>query len=289
MANKKTLSETINKFESGKLLSKADCKVITDRIYTDFVASGKVRADLFDVLISNAEKVRAKIDRPFSVGEAKEYYGFSFCSDHTAKMAGMESASTNNKINQRCNKNKCVPGSICSACFADRQIDTFPTMDRPLTLNYLLLNYKVLPLSILPVINRQFFRVEAFGDVATAIQAINYINLCTANPINKKCDFGAWSKNPDIWYIAFEMHGKPKNLSFGVSSLFVNKVSKIPAKYEKYIDFVFTVFESEEEAEKQGYKVNCGARHCLSCLRCYNARKVKAKTGKPEQVIELKK
>lgn len=285
---KKANLETVTaKFNSGKILSKNDCSVVISAIYTDFTESHgeTVRTDLLDILITNAQKVVEKNGRPLSDNEAKEFYGLSFCSNHTAKMAGMESVSTNNKINKRCARNKKCNGSICQFCFADRQIDTFTSMNKPLTINYLLLNYRVLPVEILPIVNRLYARIESFGDVETAIQAINYCNICTAHEVNKMCNFGAWSKNPDIWRAAFVMRGKPENLSFGVSSLFMGKIQKIPPKYAPFVDFVFTVFETEEDARRAGYEINCGARHCLSCLRCYNARKADGLV----YVIELKK
>lgn len=284
---KATVESITAKFEAGKILSKNDCSVIIGAIYDAFIESnaGTVRTDLFDMLISNAQKVVEKNGRPFSDNECKEYYGLSFCNNHNAKMAGMESVSTNNKINKRCERNKKCVGSICEHCFADRQIDMFTSMEKPLTINYLLLNYRVLPVEILPIINRQFARFESFGDSATAIQSINYCNICTAHEINKNCSFGGWTKNPDIWRAAFIMRGKPENLSFGVSSLFLNKVQEIPPKYAPFVDFVFTVFETEEDAHSAGFNINCGARHCLSCLRCYNARKVDGLV----YVIELKK
>ena len=292
MSNKtvKTLENTIAKYNAGKLLSRSDCKIIIDNIYDTFIVDLQtVKTDLFDILIKNAENVVKKQSRPFSDNEAKEYYGLSACNNHTAKMAGMESYSTNNKINKRCAKNKCIPGSICENCFADAQIDMFKSMNKPLTINYLLLNYKVLPVSILPIINRQYCRIESFGDVASGIQAINYLNIMTAHDINKNCNFAAWTKNPDLWFIAFDMIGKPDNLSFGISSLFKNKVARVPAKIAAYVDFIFTVYKSEKDAEKDGYKINCGARHCLSCLRCYKSRTTKIKTGETVKVIELLK
>lgn len=286
----KTMENVMEKYNVGKLLSKNDCKIIIDEIYNTFVLDFQtIKTEYFDILIDNAEKVVKKQDRPFSDNEVKEYYGLSFCNNHTAKMAGMESISTNNKINKRCAKNKCIKGSICENCFADAQIDMFKSMNKPLTINYLLLNYRVLPVSILPIINRQFCRIESFGDVASGIQAINYCNIMTAHNINKNVQFAAWTKNPDLWFIAFDMIGKPENLSFGISSLFKDKVSKVPAKIAVYVDFIFTVFETVQNAKNAGYNINCGARHCLSCLRCYNAHKTKTETGETVLVIELKK
>ena len=191
MAKKKTLLEVLEKYESGKQLSKADCKVVLDEIYTCFVDSGKRRTDLLDILIRNAEKVVEKLGRPLSDIEAESYYGLHACNNHTAKMAGNESWSTNNKCNKRCAKNKQCDGSICAACFADAQLNTFPTMEKGLTINYLLLNYTVLPVSILPLVNRQFARIESFGDVETVFQAMNYCNLMTAHTLNTFVQFGA--------------------------------------------------------------------------------------------------
>ena len=45
--------------------------------------------------------------------------------------------------------------------------------------------------------------------------------------------------------------------------------------------------KEEKEARKDGYSINCGARHCLSCLRCYKAKETKKETSKKINVKKI--
>ena len=58
---------------------------------------------------------------------------------------------------------------------------------------------------------------------------------------------------------------KPKNLIIIQSSFFLNIVDPIK---DMWVDKVFTVF-TKEFAIVHDIKINCGARHCLSCQTCY--------------------
>lgn len=300
----KTVRDMVDKFDSGKRLTKGDCKIILDSIYEtasknfetyganqflefayDFNCDGYTIGQLYNMLVINAINTVKEYERPLSVSEVKALYGLSFTEDHNAKLSSMASLSTNNKTNLFCEAHKDCKGSICESCYADRQLDYMSSMNKPLTLNYLILNFAKIPHRILPIINRQFFRFESFGDVATETQALNYIALMTSSRINHNCKFGAWTKNPTIWIKAFEKYGKPSNLSFGVSSLFVDQVAQLPQSIAKYTDFIFTVWSDEATAEANGYEINCGARHCMSCLRCYLASETEGIT----YINELKK
>ena len=65
-------------------------------------------------------------------------------------------------------------------------------------------------------------------------------------------------------------HGydKPNNFRLVYSSYYINKQSEIPEKFSYLVDAVFTVY-TQEYAELNNITINCGARACLSCLRCY--------------------
>ena len=108
-------------------------------------------------------------------------------------------------------------------------------------------------------------RIESFGDVSCLVQARNYIRIIRANP---DCVFAIWSKNWFIWYLAFEMDGKPDNCTFVLSSLKLNEPDKIPEKIRPYVDHVFTVYDPEFIAEN-GIETNCAAESCARCGRCY--------------------
>lgn len=92
-------------------------------------------------------------------------------------------------------------------------------------------------------------------------QARNYIRLAKAHP---DVVFGAWSKNQPVWLDAFREEGKPDNLSFVVSSLMLNKETGILPELLPYTDHRFTVYTKDHSTD-----INCGARCCLTCQRCY--------------------
>ena len=298
----------MDKFENKNTLNKTDCSVVIDAIFStaaDYIGAngpinllpdiyqaetidGHTIGSMIDTLIMNAWNIRTQQDRPFPDSECEAFYGLSTTNDHTGKMSGNAGMSTNNKINDFCTAHKNCPGSICKDCFANAQLDFMTSMNKPLTINFLLLNYALIPANILPIVNRQFYRIESFGDVATITQARNYIHLMTANKLNERCNFGAWSKNPGLWVDAFRIDGKPHNLSFGISSLYKDKIADIPAAWKIYANFVFTVWTSGETARAHGVTINCGKRHCLTCLACYTAHIVN-EPGKIVYIHELLK
>ena len=219
--------------------------------------------------------------------------GLHFTTKHTGKMSGMISLSTTCKTNNLCKKrietalNNACPGadkktakkalaklikenpyrtdiSICGFCFSDSQQDMFTSMEKPLAHNADILNNGVIDESWIPIINALYFRFEAFGDFASKNSAINCINIARKNP---SVNCAAWSKNMMFFKKAiFSGYGKPENLSLILSSQFINKAAK---NSFEFVDRVFTVY-TPEFAERYGVKINCGARACLSCLRCYH-------------------
>lgn len=114
---------------------------------------------------------------------SKKYNGLHFTVNHNAKMAGMCSLSTCVSINERCTKNAAIPGSICSKCFAAKQMKVFSSMQKPLIKNTEILTSSIIDPDLLPVINCLYFRFEAFGDLNNATQVINYFNICKKTPL----------------------------------------------------------------------------------------------------------
>lgn len=130
--------------------------------------------------------------------------------------------------------------------------------------NFELLTSRILDKSLLPVFgNVRFVRIESFGDVANVTQAVNYANIAQVNP---GVIFGWWSKNISIIARAFDqIGGKPENIILIESSEKVN-VEKEPSS--PYVDKVFTVYD-KKFIKENGVEINCGARSCVSCQRCY--------------------
>ena len=184
----------------------------------------------------------------------------------SGKMSGVPAISTNNLLNPFCNARKNNPDYICNKCFADKTVNRYSALRDNLTANYLTLTGSVLPFDELPIFgNVSFVRLEAFGDLANVTQAINYINIAYKNP---SVTFTIWTKNYNILDQAITAYGKPDNLICILSSI---KLNQIDAAYKKYswIDHVFTVYTPGYIADNN-VDINCGARSCVSCRRCYD-------------------
>lgn len=228
--------------------------------------------------------------------------GLSFTTKHDGKMTGMCSLSTTCKTNRICRARierafrLVVPGfdletaspddvkqarellsayirenpesqdvCICGFCFSDRQQDYQTSMIDPLDHNAEILNNGIIHSDWLPVLNNLFFRGESFGDFASVNAVVNVSNLARKNPGAKVVP---WSKNIPFFREAFREYGKPANMRLIKSSEYINKIDEIRPDEIGTVDAVFTVV-TEEYAKAHRIKINCGARACLACLRCY--------------------
>lgn len=209
-------------------------------------------------------------------------YGVHFSLGMSGKMDGVLSLSTLVAANERCAKNAAIKGSICEHCFARKTVKAYKGLNKNLQDNYNVLTSKVIPADKWPVFDPSdldgMFRIESFGDVANAIQVINYFNLAERNP---GVTFTAWTKSPDIYRAAIMMgHAKPANFILIKSSLFIDRETR--CNYD-FIDKTFTVYSAERAAAEPDGFINCGARSCRDCKRCYR------NAGNRENVRELLK
>lgn len=188
--------------------------------------------------------------------------GLHYCTNHTGKMSGLHSLSTSVTVNPYCIKRQQKGDSICAHCFSASMMKQYKSLNECTTRNAEILTASVLPGSVLPLIPSRYFRFESFGDLINVNQVINYFNIAKKNP-DTLC--ALWTKNPHIIAKAIEAgHDKPANLQIVLSSPFVNK----PVKSTKYgfIDKIFTVYDKKTAKD---VNINCGARSCLGCGRCY--------------------
>lgn len=199
--------------------------------------------------------------------------------NHTGKMAMIHSISTtclNNKLClARMNNNE----TICSHCFSVATQKRYSKLTAALQHNTEVLTSAIIPVEYLPEINDRFFRLESFGDLNNEVQVINFFNICAKNP---DTDFALWTKNP--WFIqkAIDLgYSKPDNLNIIFSSLFLNQVNDAFTARYTFIDKVFTVYDKDHAGSVD---INCGARDCWSCKRCYRHH-----SGPVEYVNELLK
>lgn len=189
--------------------------------------------------------------------------GLHYCTNHTGKMSGLHSISTSVAVNPYCIKRQQNGNSICSYCFASAMMERYKSLNECTTRNAEILMASVLPLEVLPLIPTRYFRFESFGDLINVNQVINYFNIARKNP-DTLC--ALWTKNPQIIAKAMNFYGisKPENLQIVLSSPFVNKAIK--ATRFDFVDKVFTVYDKNESKKVE---INCGARSCLACGRCY--------------------
>ena len=121
----------------------------------------------------------------------------------------------------------------------------------------------------MPLLNYAYFRIESHGDLFNVTQARNYLRLIKKNP---HVMFGWWTKSPRLIAEALKAEGMskpPKNVNIVQSGFFLNK--EIKPAYD-WIDKVFIVYDEEHAKDK---KINCGARSCLTCQRCYKKNTAK--------------
>lgn len=178
----------------------------------------------------------------------------------SGKMAGIPSISTSCLCNPICIQRMKDGNSVCAHCFAEATLTRYKAAGAAMESNYKLLTDSVLPLEMLPVFcNVSIARIESFGDLANVTQAINYANICKVNP---NVRFAWWTKNAAILKKAFDIVGKPANV------VIIESAPKLDAEItasNEYVDKTFTVYTKASPDF-----INCGARCCATCRRCYS-------------------
>lgn len=202
-----------------------------------------------------------KDDHHMSFAEFFRTYGIYFTKKHTGKMRDMWSLSTSCACNPHCIKQQGCAGSVCAACYVNDIAERYPAAAARWSGNTDALNNEIIPADVWPRIKKDIFRLESFGDLQSTLQAIHYINFAACNP---QTTFTLWTKHPHYLKRAFDAgYQKPDNMIIIFSSFYVNKPAAAP--YD-FIDKVFTVYDKDHAGSVD---INCGARHCASCRRCY--------------------
>lgn len=210
-----------------------------------------------------------------TIKEFEKKWGVRFCMDHTGKMAGMISLSTSVLENPNCQKRAKIKGSICEKCFAATMAKRYGKgFQDKYKKNTEVLTTTVIPKNEWPEVNALYFRLESFGDLNNSIQVMNYFNLASRNP---KTVFALWTKNPRFIAEAITAgYKKPKNLIIIYSSPMLNakvNAEKLLGIYP-FIDKVFTVYDGKTVVN-ENIEINCGARNCFTCGKCYSKRTTK--------------
>lgn len=213
-----------------------------------------------------------ELDR-LSLYEFESYTGITFSHNMTGKMTDVLCLSTNCFMNKHCMKRYLSGIGVCAHCFAAVTEKMYPSVRENTSLNTEILTDKVLPYEVIPYIYTDIVRIESFGDLNNVTQAENYLRLAI---VNKNVRFGWWTKNPQYIHQALQKYHKgklPSNVLIVLSSTNLNKEVKVPDQYKYFISKVFTVY-TKEYFEKLTINhesfINCGARSCKACQRCYN-------------------
>jgi hypothetical protein len=174
---------------------------------------------------------------------------------HSGKMAGMTSVNTSALGNEFCVAQSC---GICKSCYAKAGEAMRPTMKNKFMENNAAL---VSPIASadLPYFNARYVRFHAFGELLNADHYLNFVNIARKNPDTK---FALWTKRKNL----VAGVDRPANMVLIFSENRLNVPDpEVPAGFNK----VFAVYTADYLKENPATDINCGARSCVSCLRCY--------------------
>lgn len=196
------------------------------------------------------------------------------CLTHGGKMTNLISLSTS-PFNPTCNARAKNPASICSKCFSRRMMKAYPALAAKLARNRDYIGTVELTAADVYPFNPKsgYFRFEAFGDLFNELQVKNYFTIADALA-GRGIKCALWTKNPQIIKRAIEKYDlmKPSNLNiiYSVAGLNSNAAAAIYEAFQScgydFIDKVFTVYDGDHA---DGVNINCGARDCATCGRCY--------------------
>lgn len=187
--------------------------------------------------------------------------GVKFTLKHTAKMETVISLSTS-PLCDLCTKRANNKNSICANCYSRKMMKRFRNLSEMLKRNDEILKHNLL--ETVPDLSKySIVRFEAFGDIETEIQVLNYFAIAENN---ETTDFALWTKNPWIVEKAINEYDlvKPGNLKIIGSSWMLNKPMVDYYKTFDFIDNVFTVYNDKTVT------INCGGLSCKDCgYKCY--------------------
>ena len=191
------------------------------------------------------------------------------CFNHESKMNGVISLSTYVGNNRFCLARCKNCNAICSHCYAASLTAQRQGLKNKLIRIMAILTNIELKKEDIPIIDASiypYFRFESFGDLNNVLQFKNF-NLIAA--VNPGVNFTLWTKNPGIIQAAINDGLQlANNLIIGLSSLYLNKPEIDRAQRYPFIRFLFTVY-SPDYIQEHNIKINCGAKHCVSCGICY--------------------
>ena len=262
---KKNLNPYVNQIMEIDAADSAAIKELAKKV----VETGK---NIFDSLPANARYMTPDLFR--------ELFGIRLSESMTGKLENVLGISTFAGENENCKKMAADPEKVCSHCYAMAYSSFKPIVRETYTRNGRVLKNAIIPVEYWPVMaGYPISRIESFGDVASTIQCINYINFTKANA---HITFTFFTKAPGFWNMAIKQVGKPENMVAVISNPFLNG-SEFSINFT-WADYIFTVYDMEYAAANN-VEINCGGKRCITCRRCFTHNT----TGNVIRVNELLK
>lgn len=174
------------------------------------------------------------------------------------KMREMYSLNTSTKANKFCNTMHGNKDCVCSSCYAFTLESMRGKVRRRYEENGITLSKRVMKDSEVPILDFDYTRFNAFGELLNIIHYRNLMKIVEANP---KVVFALWTKRPELFKKEMVL---ADNLFYIYSSLKRNEEPKLPKGFNK----TFTVF-NKPFAREHDTPINCSAS-CKSCLLCYS-------------------
>ena len=252
------------------------------------IPESRAKSERGRLLIRNNNRKVEEIARRIDAGDLEWLCKAVTFTEHSpkSKMANKHSLSTSVRLNPFCQARQCMKCKedgaepVCPYCFANAISNARPTVDYAMTRNSeILWNVEIPPEVWRKVRGKEILgwkepdaRVQSLGDARCVIECRNYIHLTNAIP---EMTWTPWSKNDNFWYQAYEQLGKPENMIYIHSSLFLNRIDEDPVWMQKYIDYIFTVFTEEYARNHPEIVMNCctlanKGRQCRrDCNDCY--------------------
>ena len=196
----------------------------------------------------------------------KEYKKFAIhITTHTGKLANIPSINTSSLTNPYCIERSKNPKSICSRCYSNTLQKLRKQLNNKLELNSKFLSENIIPYEKLPLINALYFRFQSFGDLINMTHLENLLNIARKNP---KVNFALWTKRTDLIKKADSRVYLPNLILIYSNPMLDAPMREVPKRFEK----VFQVFSKDYINAPSTYghiHINCGARNCLECKKCY--------------------
>ncbi len=189
----------------------------------------------------------------------------------SGKLIDVPAINTNTLSNRFCMR-MCLSDNdncICAKCYSQNMLKSFRKNCIPaFEYNSKLLSRDILRKNQFPNVKNDIVRINAHGELINEFHMINIRIFCLLNP---KKVIVLYTKVLSLVNKVLDMFDKPNNLIVVYSNPIIDKpINKIPKDDKfRYVDKIFNVLDKNTD----NIKINCGARNCNVCRKCYNMHK----------------